>query len=100
LGYMLLRGMDSPQFLKAFAIHVLVTMLLAWRVSRGQVRQPFCEVCGDWMVAPKNAAVLPATYSAQLVQAVRESDSEKVVRLSRDAAGADLGRVCAVARLH
>jgi hypothetical protein len=100
LGYMLLRGLDSPHFLNAFGIHVVVTMLLAWRVSRGQVRRPFCEVCGDWTAKPQNAAVLPATYSSQLVEAVRESDSEKVVRLSREAAGVDLGRACAVARLH
>src|SRR5438067_1059878 len=60
VGYILLRGLESPQFLKVMGIHVVATTLLAWRVSRGQANQPFCEICGGWTTPPKNAAVLPA----------------------------------------
>jgi len=98
LGYMQLRLRDSL-FVGIVLVHLTVTMFMAWRICRVEMGAAFCESCGIWL-QPRNAAVLPESFTDPLVLAVRSNDVEQALAVTHAAAQLPLRNSCVVARSH
>jgi hypothetical protein len=97
-GYFLLRLRDSV-FVNIVLVHLAVTAFVAWRICRRQMRAAFCESCGRWL-QPKNAAVLPPSFTDPLVLAVNSNDVEQALAVTHAASQLPLKNSCVVARAY
>ncbi len=91
-------AMTLPHLSGLAFLHVVGTPWAAWRVARSHLRSAHCPACGQWLPAPRNAAVVPVTHALPLVQAVAAGDVAATLAVVTDTAGSDLGSQCVVAR--